>query len=402
MKKYIQFLVGIMFLILVNTAFSQERKKILPGAFQTEQYVPFLAKKRVGIFTNHTAMLGKIHLIDTLLKSGITIEKIFTPEHGLRGTADAGEATKDAVDPITGIKVVSLYGSKYGPDEKDLQDIDILVFDIQDVGTRFYTYISSLQYFIEAAQQNNKPLIVLDRPNPNGFYIDGPVLEKPFASFIGKQPIPIVYGMTIGEYAKMLVGEKWIKTTNDNNNWQLTVIPCLNYDHNSKYVLEVAPSPNLKTMNAIYWYATTCLVEGTVMSEGRGTDNPFSYIGHPSIANKGFTFTPISRPGATDPKLKNQVCYGWDLSSTAPPTNKINLALFIEMFDSFPDRENFFIQPKIDEPTKYYFNKLAGNSELMTQIKEGKSEKQIRKSWAKGITKFKKIRKNYLLYSDFE
>jgi uncharacterized protein YbbC (DUF1343 family) len=394
--------VGVLSLLILHTATAQENKKILPGAFQTDQYIPLLVKKRVGIFTNHTAMLGKIHLIDTLIKSGITIEKIFTPEHGLRGTADAGEATKDAVDPATGIKVVSLYGSKYGPDEKDLQDIDILVFDIQDVGTRFYTYISSLQYFIEAAQQNNKPLIVLDRPNPNGFYIDGPVLEKPYASFIGKQPIPIVYGMTIGEYAKMLVGEKWIKTSANGSNWQLTVIPCVNYDHTSKYVLDIAPSPNLKTMNAIYWYATTCLVEGTVMSEGRGTDNPFNYIGHPLIPNKGFAFTPISRPGATDPKLKNQICYGWDLSSTAPPSNKIDLALFIEMFDSFPDRDQFFIQPKIDEPTRYYFNKLAGNSKLMQQIKEGKSEKQIRKTWARGISKFKKIRKNYLLYPDFE
>jgi uncharacterized protein YbbC (DUF1343 family) len=340
-------------------------------------------------------------LIDTLLASGIQIQKVFTPEHGLRGTADAGEETKDGNDPKTGIKIVSLYGKKYGPNAEDLADIDILVFDIQDVGTRFYTYISSLQYFMEAAKENNKPLIILDRPNPNGHYVDGPVLEKAFSSFVGKNSVPIVYGMTIGEYATMLNAEQWLKI-NTNKNWSLTIIPCKNYDHLSMYTINMAPSPNLPDMQSIYWYPSTCLVEGTILSEGRGTEHAFAYIGHPLNTYKDFSFTPISRVGATQPKLKDQLCYGWDLTKTKPPPTSIDIELFIEMYKAYPEKDSFFIHTTGNTSRDYYFNKLAGNSSLMEQIQSGVSATAIRASWQKDLANFKMIRKKYLLYKDFE
>ena len=402
MKKAI---VLFLFITLASTQM-QAQKTILPGAYQTTAYFHLLKNKRVGLFTNQTAMIGNIHLIDTLIREGIQIQKVFTPEHGLRGTADAGEKVSDEIDAKTGIKIVSLYGKKNAPDSTDLLDIDILLFDVQDVGTRFYTYINSLQYFMEAGMANNKPLIVLDRPNPNGHYVDGPVLETPFASGVGKNPIPIVYGMTIGEYAQMLRGERWMKMNKsngiDNTKWSLTIIPNKNYDHRSKYTLPVAPSPNLADMPAILWYPTTCLIEGTVMSEGRGTAHAFAYIGHPSITNQKFSFVPNPRLGAMSSKLYGQTCYGWDLSQTAPPENKIDLALIIEMYKSFPQKDSFFLTPKSLEPTAYFFNKLAGNASLMQQLKEGSSEAAIRNSWEPQLAVFKKIRKKYLLYKDFE
>jgi len=386
---------------------AQKNKEILPGAYQTEKYIPLLLNKRVGVFTNHTATVGKKHLIDALLASGIQIQKVFTPEHGLRGTADAGEKTKDGIDEATGVKIVSLYGKKYGPSEEDLKDVDVLVFDIQDVGTRFYTYISSLQYYMEAAWANNKPLIILDRPNPNGHYVDGPVLEKPFSSFVGKQSIPTVYGMTIGEYATMLVGEKWLTAPTDSSinkegiPIQFTVIGCKNYDHSSMYTFNIAPSPNLPDMNAIYWYPTTCLIEGSVMSEGRGTAHAFAHIGHPSIRDKSFSFIPGPRTGAMSSKLYGQTCYGWDLSKRQAP-NQIDLDLIIEMYQAFPVKDSFFIEPKSKLANDYFFNKLAGNSKLMEQIKTGLPASAIRASWQKDLSNFKMIRKKYLLYKDFE
>ncbi len=401
MKKIFILLLACLIITMPLWLMAQNKKEILPGAYQSEMYITLLLNKRVGVFTNHTAIVNKKHLIDTLLMQGIHIQKIFTPEHGLRGTADAGEETKDGNDPKTGIKIVSLYGKKYGPDAADLEDIDILVFDIQDVGTRFYTYISSLQYFMEAAKENNKPLIILDRPNPNGHYVDGPVLEKAFSSFVGKNSVPIVYGMTIGEYATMLNAEQWLKI-NTNKNWSLTIIPCKNYDHLSMYTINMAPSPNLPDMQSIYWYPSTCLVEGTILSEGRGTEHAFAYIGHPLNTYKDFSFTPISRVGATQPKLKDQLCYGWDLTKTKPPPNSINIELFIEMYKAYPEKDSFFIHTTGNTPRDYYFNKLAGNSSLMEQIQSGVSATAIRTSWQKGILRFKKIRKKYLLYKDFE
>lgn len=388
----------LLFLIMVvATSNAQPKKAILPGAYQMEQYLPLLENKRVAIFTNHTAMLGKIHLIDTLIKRGVHIQKLFTPEHGLRGTADAGEKTTDGIDPQTGIQIVSLYGKKYGPSNEDLIDVDIMVFDIQDVGTRFYTYISSLQYYIEAAAINKKPLIILDRPNPNGHYVDGPVLEKPYSSFVGKMPIPTVYGMTIGEYGKMLVGEGWIQGPTD-----FKVVTCKNYDHQSMYTFTIAPSPNLPNMNSIYWYPTSCLIEGTVLSEGRGTAHAFAYIGHPSIQGKSFSFTPAPRQGAMSSKLYGQVCYGWDLTNKEAPKKNIDLDLIKEIYNAFPQKDSFFIMPKTGLATDFFFNKLAGNANLMEQLKEGKTAAEIRASWQPGLIAFKKIRKKYLLYKDFE
>jgi uncharacterized protein YbbC (DUF1343 family) len=261
---------------------------------------------------------------------------------------------------------------------------------------------------MESAWANNKPLVILDRPNPNGHYVDGPVLEMPFSSFIGKKAVPIVYGLTMGEYAKMLVGEKWLTAPADSNinkaasPIQLTVIACKNYDHGSMYTFNIAPSPNLPDMNAIYWYPTTCLIEGSVMSEGRGTAHAFAYIGHPSIKGKSFSFTPGPRTGAMSSKLYGQLCYGWDLSNQQAPKNKIDLDLIIEMYQAFPQKDSFFIEPKSKLATDYFFNKLAGNATLMEQLKSGQSAATIRASWQPGLTAFKKMRKKYLLYKDFE
>ena len=398
----------IIVLFFLAFAPTKAQKPILPGAYQMSEYLPLLKNKRVGFFTNQTATIGSTHLMDSLLKLDIHIQKVFTPEHGLRGTVDAGEKVNDEVDIKTGIKIVSLYGKKNAPAKEDLIDIDVLLFDVQDVGTRFYTYINSLQYLMEAAIANDKPLIILDRPNPNGHYVDGPILETPFISGVGKNPIPIVYGMTLGEYAYMLQGENWLKKeisndkapVNGKSNWSLRVIKNKNYTHQSRYQLNIAPSPNLPDMLSILWYPTTCLIEGSVMSEGRGTAHAFAYIGHPSIQNKSFSFTPNSRTGAMSSKLYGQKCYGWDLTKIKPPKDKIDLALIIEMYQSFPQKDSFFLAPKVKESTQYFFNKLVGNATLMQQLQAGASEAEIRKSWEPGLITFKKTRKKYLLYKD--
>jgi uncharacterized protein YbbC (DUF1343 family) len=410
--------------VLINTAYSQSIIK--PGAYQTQEYIHLLKDKKVGVFANHTATIGQTHIVDSLQKLGINIVVAFGPEHGFRGTADAGEKVDTYIDKTTGIKVVSLYGKKRKPSADDVKNVDVLVFDIQDVGTRFYTFISSLEEYIESAIQFNKPLIVLDRPNPNGFYVDGPVLEKEYKSFVGMQPIPVVYGMTIGEYANMLLGEKMIEwkyvSKQDDvqhlgnilgfeekrKNFKLTVIKCKNYTHKSKFELPIKPSPNLPNMASIYWYASTCFFEGTVLSEGRGTDYPFCIFGHPKLPNNLFAFTPTSRDGAKEPKLKNQLCYGYNLYKATTSSilqqvdNKVQISYLLQCYQQFPQKDSFFIAPKSGKPTDYFFNKLAGNSSLMQQIIEGKSETEIRKSWYPNIVAFKKIRKKYLLYPDFE
>ncbi len=379
-------------------------QRIEPGAEQFDKYLPLLKNKRVGIFANQTTVVyDTLHLVDALKQKGITITRLFSPEHGFRGTADAGEKVGNSVDPKTGIPVISLYGANRIPKKEDLAEVDILVFDIQDVGVRFYTYISSLEEFMQAAVKANKPLLVLDRPNPNGFYIDGPILEKPYRSFVGMQPVPVVYGMTIGEYAKMLLGENWVENSTSSRGFQLTVIPCKNYTHDSKYELPVKPSPNLPDMSSIYWYPSTCFFEGTVLSEGRGTDYPFQVFGHPSLPNNLYAFTPRSKDGAKNPKLKDQLSYGWNLA--APPAEvlkKINhqlqLEYVLEAYRLFPDKSSFFLGKKDAAPTAYFFNKLAGNSQLMQQIKEGKTMEEIRASWQPGLEQFKKIRARYLIY----
>lgn len=370
--------------------------KIIPGAERMDQYLSLLKGKRVAVFANHTSLVNNTNLVDTLVKSGVKISVIFGPEHGFRGTADAGEKIGNYTDEKTGIPVVSLYGAKRKPSAEDLQQADILLFDIQDVGTRFYTYISSLEEYMEAAIENNKPLIVLDRPNPNGFYVDGPVLDPKFKSFVGMQRIPIVYGMTIGEYAKMLVGEKWLSKEGGDF---LTVIPCAGYTHKSKYVLPVRPSPNLPDISSIYWYPSTCWFEGTILSEGRGTTKPFQLFGHPSLPKNLVSFTPRSIPGATNPKLKDQLCYGWDLSGSPEEVlkkvdAKIQLKYLIEAYRLFPNKDSFF-------RSNGSFNRLAGNDVLMKQIKDGVPEHAIRKSWEPALSEFKQRRKKYLLYEDF-
>ncbi len=405
---------------IIKVVKSKTVNQILPGACQLQEYLPLLKDKRVAVFANQTSLIVNTHLVDTLKKLGINITKIFGPEHGFRGNADAGETVKTYTDKETGISVISLYGSKLKPAPADLADVDILLFDIQDVGVRFYTFISSLQYFIESAIQNNLPLVILDRPNPNGFYVDGPVLDSSYASFVGMQPVPIVYGMTIGEYAKMLLGEKWIpwkyESKQDENislgellgfqkesgNFKLTVIKCKNYTHNSRYILPVKPSPNLAEMNSVYWYPSTCFFEGTVMSEGRGTDHPFQIFGHPALPDSLFSFTPQSNEGAADPKLKDRLCYGWNLTSENSNAS-IQLKWLLQAYYLFPDKEHFFLQPKKfnAKPQDYFFNKLAGNSELMQQVITGKTEEEIKKSWQPKLDAFKMIRKKYLLYPDF-
>lgn len=401
-------------------ASAQSNKTTLPGAYQTNAYLPLLRGKKVAVVTNHTAFIKNTHLVDSLLRLGIDIQKIFAPEHGFRGKADAGERVENKMD--SHIPIISLFGRKTKPQEKELLGIDVLLFDIQDVGVRFYTYISTLQGVIESAIQYNKPMIILDRPNPNGFYVDGPVLEPALASFVGMQPIPIVYGMTIGEYAKMLLGEKMLewkyirkedKQTSlgellgfehEHHNFSLTVIPCINYTHSTRYQLPIPPSPNLPDMSSVYWYPSTCLFEGTTLSEGRGTPHPFCYIGHPSLPTHLFSFTPTPREGAKDPKWKDSICYGFNVltlqkQTTKTPVNHLQLDYLLQAWQLFPDKNNFFIKPT--KQNDYFFNKLAGNTKLMEQIKAGTSINDIRASWQPQLIAFKKIRKKYLLYPDF-
>ncbi|MBV9986237.1 MAG: DUF1343 domain-containing protein [Chitinophagaceae bacterium] len=411
---------NILLCCLVLSAGAQVTGPVLPAAYRTDVYLPLLKGKRVGIFANHTATVGNRHLVDTLLALDVRITKAFGPEHGFRGTADAGEKIENYTDPTTGIPVISLYGKKRKPSPEDLADVDVLLFDIQDVGTRFYTYISSLQEFMEAAFENSKPLMILDRPNPNGFYVDGPVLDTSYRSFVGMQPIPVVYGMTMAEYAFMIAGERWLtEKANEKYDYYLRaknsrdtafhfqVIKCANYTHKSLYTLPVKPSPNIPDMASVYWYGSNCFFEGTALSEGRGTDHPFCIFGHPLLPKNLFAFTPTSREGASEPKLKDQLCYGWNLYDK--PENilkqvdgKVQIRYLLEAYRLFPDKANFFRKPASGKLTDYAFNRLAGNNELMEQLKAGKTETEIRQSWQPKLDAFKKIRKKYLQYPDFE
>lgn len=403
---------GWIILFVLAAGSSAGQNKIIPAAERTAVYFPLLKGKSVAVFANQTSMVGNTHLIDTLLKSGINVVKIFGPEHGFRGDADAGEDVSDAKDKKTGIPVISLYGSHHKPTADDLKNVDVLVFDLQDVGCRFYTYINSMQDFLEAALENHKPLLLLDRPNPNGFYVDGPVLDLKYKSGVGRQPIPIVYGMTMGEYAMMLLGEKWVsKEACDVNAYNITTKPTAdtpfhflviknqNYTHKSKYVLPVMPSPNLKTMQSIYLYPSTCLIEGTVLSEGRGTDYPFQLLGHPSLPKNLYSFTPKPNLGSKSSKCFYQKCYGWFINGSNEEVlkiidGKIQLRYILDAYKLFPGKDSFFRKDN-------FINKLAGNDLFQQQIKEGKTEKQIKESWQPGLTAFKAIRKKYLLYDDF-
>jgi uncharacterized protein YbbC (DUF1343 family) len=383
----------VFFFLHLNVAFALSHA-IQAGDYQTSLYLSLLKNKKVGLFVNQSAVIGKVQLVDFLHKRGIHIAKIFVPEHGFRGNADDGDTIKNSVDAKTGIPIISLYGKKVKPTAEDLQGVDILVFDIQDVGVRFYTFISSLQRLMEAAVENNKPLIILDRPNPNGFYVDGPVLDLKFKSFMGLQPIPIVHGMTVGEYARMLVGEQWLEVVPRSKAKQLklTIIKNVNYTHKSLYEPPVKPSPNLPSIQSIYWYPTIGLLEGTIMSVGRGTNKPFQQFGHPRLTMP-FTFIPRSRVGAKHPLYENQICHGWDLSGTKEEVlhqikGKLQIKYLIKVYQSFPDKKLFL-------PDKSYPNNL------FSQISLGMSEQEIRNSWEPKLSEFKKIRKKYLLYPDF-
>lgn len=389
MYRFIQLLS----VLLLSLQLAYAQAPVITGAARTAEYLPLLKNKRVALLVNQTATIGETHLVDSLLKLHVKIQKIFSPEHGFRGNADAGEKVGNSTDQRTGLPIISLYGKHRKADAADLRDVDVLIYDIQDVGTRFYTYISSLQELMESAAENNKPLIVLDRPNPNGHYVDGPVLDTAFRSFVGMQPIPLVHGMTTGEYARMLNGEKWLSR---GLQCKLTVIPCLQYTHHTFYELPVRPSPNLPNMASIYLYPSICLFEGTPLSLGRGTDKPFQVFGSPLFPKDLYSFTPRSVPGAKAPPLKDQLCYGYDLSGDAKSVlqqtgNRLQLKWVIQAYQLYPQKDQFFTP---------FFNKLAGNSTLMQQIKEGKSEQEIRQSWEPALSRFKETRKKYLLYED--
>ena len=359
------------------------------GASRLELYLPELKDKNVGIVANQTSVFNDTHLIDTLLTYNIDIRKIFTPEHGFRGKADEGASVGNSIDEKTNIPIISLYGNNKKPTSSQLEDIDVLLFDLQDVGTRFYTYISTMTYVMEAAAENDISVIILDRPNPNGFYIDGPVLEDENSSFVGLHQVPVVYGLTIGEYALMVNGEHWLK---DSLQCKLQVIPLGNYDRECIYRLSVKPSPNLPNWESIYLYPSLCFFEGTVVSVGRGTKFPFQVYGHPSI-QADFTFTPRQAEGRNKPLLCDEQCFGKNLTDYAhnfkKEKAKINLSWLIEAYNQLKDKEKFF---------NNFFLKLSGTKELQQQIEDGLSEKEIRDSWKEELDKYKEIRKKYLLY----
>lgn len=360
------------------------------AAQNTGAYIPLLDGKKIGVVANQTSIIGKTHLVDTLLNRGIAIVKIFTPEHGFRGVADAGAAVDHGKDQRTGIPIVSLYGKNKKPSAEMLRDIDLILFDLQDVGVRFYTYISTLTYLMEAAAENHIPVVVLDRPNPNGYYVDGPVLKPENKSFVGLHPVPVVYGMTIGEYGRMVNGEGWL----DNDlHCDLTVIPINDYDRNAIYELPVKPSPNLPNWESVYLYPTLCFFEGTIVSVGRGTDTPFQVFGHPSFRGN-IDFTPQSKSGASKPLLEGQRCRGESKQEFAhnftSNANQLHLQWLIDAYQQLG---------KMDFFTKY-FRLLSGDDVLQRQIESGFDEEQIRDTWQKELDAFKQIRAKYLLYKE--
>jgi len=363
--------------------------QIITGASNSIQYLSKLKGKNVALVVNQSSMVNGKHLVDKLLDEQINVVKIFAPEHGFRGKADAGQHLKNGIDLQTGLPIVSLYGKHKKPTRRDLKNIDVLVFDIQDVGVRFYTYLSTLHYIMESAMQSHIPVIVLDRPNPNGGRIDGEVLNMKYKSFIGMHPVPILYGMTIGEYALMINGEGWLK---GHKKARLQVVKLDNYTHATPYSLPVKPSPNLPNDLSIYLYPSLAFFEGTPLSAGRGTTNQFQIYGSPYYKKTAFTFKPVSREGAKYPKYKNKKCYGVDLREKAiSPTDGINLTYILDAYKNYRYKNKFFLKNK-------FIDKLAGSSNLRKQIRAGKSAWQIKQSWKRKLAKFKAIRKKYLIY----
>ena len=368
---------------------SARKRPLILGIERMDLYFDSLVGKRVAVVSNQTSIIGKTHLVDTLITLGIKVQKVFSPEHGFRGNADNGEKVHNEHDEKTGIDVISLYGHNRKPTQDQLADVDIVLFDIQDVGVRFYTYISTLHYVMEACAENNIPLIVLDRPNPNAHYIDGPVRDDSHKSFIGMHPVPVVYGMTIGEYADMINNECWL---GDSLACNLFVVPCKNYTHATKYTLPVPPSPNLRTEFAVSLYPSLCLFEGTTVSVGRGTDTPFEVFGHPQFPTSDFQFTPTSGFGSKRPVNENKVCNGFDLKCLGIlEVNKLNIDWIIQARSLLGDSIVFIDQPG-------FFDRLAGNSMLRQQIINYIPEEEIRKSWEADLIHFKAIRRKYLIY----
>ncbi len=371
------------------------KKKIIVGAERTHLYFPLLQNKRVGLVANHTSMIGQTHIKDSLVSAGINLTRIFSPEHGFRGVKDAGEKWDGYVDEQTGIPIVSLYGQDRKPQKKDMAGLDIIIFDIQDVGVRFYTYISTMHYVMSACAEWDIHFLILDRPNPNGFYVDGPVLNKKYSSFVGMHPVPILHGMTIAEYARMINEEGWLE---GRKKCQLKWIPCNHYTHSDYYELPHDPSPNLQTMRAVYLYPSLGLFEGTKISVGRGTPYPFEVFGHPDLDFGNYYFTPKSIPGKSlHPKHKGEKCRGMDLRDIPLDSLKnmkcIQLQWLRKAYQHFPNQQAFF---------NSFLNKLTGTNNLKNQIEQGVTEKTIRESWQKELKKFMNIRKKYLLYPDFD
>lgn len=358
------------------------------AAMQMDDYLPLLKDKNIGLVANQTSIIGATHLVDTLISQGIRISKIYTPEHGFRGNADAGAKVNSSNDERTGIAIVSLYGKNKKPSPEMLQGIDLILFDLQDVGVRFYTYISTMTYVMEACAENKIPMVVLDRPNPNGFYVDGPVLKSENQSFVGLHQVPVVYGMTIGEYGKMVNGEGWLK---NGIHCDLTVIPIYNYNRYAIYELPVKPSPNLPNWESVYLYPTICFFEGSIVSVGRGTDTPFQIFGHPNMRGE-YSYTPQSKAGASKPLLEGQKCRGENLVEYAHGyaynENQLQLDWIINAYNQLSDK-GFFTN---------YFRLLSGDKQMQADIENGKTAEQIRASWQKDLDAFLKIREKYLMY----
>ena len=370
-------------IFMIISSFGANAQELVLGAQRIDNILQHLSNKNIAIVGNQTSMINNTHLVDTLINLKQSIKKVFSPEHGFRGKEDAGAHINDEADKKTGLPIISLHGKNKKPAKESLKDIDIIVFDIQDVGARFYTYISTLHLVLEAASEENIKVLVLDRPNPNGHYIDGPVLEKEYESFIGKHPIPIVHGMTIGEYAKMIIGEKWIDKKCD-----LVIIRMLNYNRQEIYNLPIKPSPNLPNKRSINLYPSLCLFERTTVSIGRGTNFPFQHFGAPFIKSD-YSFTPQSGDGSKYPKHENTTCFGKDLRFQKNILNSLNIDWLIECYNQSPNKEEFFT---------LNFDKLAGTDKLRKQITAGLTSKDIKKSWEEGLTDFKDIREKYLIY----
>jgi uncharacterized protein YbbC (DUF1343 family) len=395
-------------LLLLSMTVGHEKKiipadevpaNILTGADQTEKYIPYLKGKRVAILANRTSRIGEKHLVDSLKTRGVNIVKVFGPEHGFRGNASAGVDVADQTDPGTGIPIISLYGSKKKPSKEDMADVDLMIYDVQDVGCRFFTYINVLALLMETCATYNKELLILDRPNPNGYLVDGPILDMSLKSGIGMFPLPISHGLTVAEFAQMLNGEGWLA---GKVKCKLKIIPVANYDHNMYYELPVSPSPNLNTQQAIMLYPSTCLFEGTYLNHGRGTYYPFTVLGSPELKGKySFSYTPASIKGMSETPLHmNQECYGLDLRKyeidKLIKSKRVNLQWMMELYKAYPYKEKFFDSKLSKEMGD--IGKLTGSPLFRKQIIDGASEATIRKSWEPGLSRYKQMRKKYLIY----